>query len=278
LLSIATKKQLPAVKLADLRSPLAAKVRVISIGCGGGERPTREDHVVTAINRYQGPDNVECNGIPQQGRSGGGLFQGSELVGICIAADPKEKRGIYTGLKPVFALLNKANLGHLAPALPQTEEAVAEAEAPAAPPSLGSVVAMNDEPARRNDDEVMNLINSAVQGGGALPAASTDYIGAEIVCIVRPKTPGAASRVVIVNQASSRFVDDLLHESGGGRPDAAATVHTSPNSKSETDSKNGVTSIAMQKPAVRRPRADNSDSPIETSFEPQRYRRNRTAN
>lgn len=273
LLSIPTKQQLPVVKLADFSHPLAAKDRVVSIGCGGGERPSREDHQVTAINKYLGADNVECNGVPQQGRSGGGLFLGSELVGICIAADPKEKRGIYTGLKPVMALLNKANLGYLAAPQPVTEEAVAEAETPSAPAALGTAVAINDESPRQKDDDVMNLINAASQSGGTISAGSADYIGAEIVCIVRPKTPGAASRVVIVNQASSRFVDDLLHESGGGRPDPTPASRTLTKSKPEKPATNAGTSFAMQKPATSETKPDRSEAPIETSFEPQRYRR-----
>jgi len=35
-----------------------------------------------------------------------------------------------------------------------------------------------------------------------------------VICIVRSRTPGKPSRVVIVNRASERFVADLLHESG----------------------------------------------------------------
>ena len=50
----------------------------------------------------------------------------------------------------------------------------------------------------------------------ATAAAPQDLAGAEIICIVRSKTPGKPSRVVIINQATERFAADLLNESNGG--------------------------------------------------------------
>jgi len=89
-------------------------------------------------------------------------------------------------------------------------------------------------------------LGDAVSSGPA--AAAQDYEGAEIICIVRPKTPGAVSRVVIVNQASQRFVGDLLHESQG--PDERATA--------------------------RRKATPVEGRTIETSLESQRYSRQRS--
>ncbi|HET6422876.1 MAG TPA: thioredoxin domain-containing protein, partial [Planctomycetaceae bacterium] len=80
LVSIKTSTPLSAVTLASLERPLTTGVKVVSIGCGGGELPSKEELAVTAINRYDGADNIECTGLPVQGRSGGGLFRGAEVV------------------------------------------------------------------------------------------------------------------------------------------------------------------------------------------------------
>lgn len=248
--TIVYAQRLPVVRLGASRE-LAVKDRVLCIGCGGGDKPTREDVTLTALNKYAGPDNIECTGMPQQGRSGGGLFLGSEQIGVCIAADPKEQRGIYAGMKPIAQLLDKVGLGHLAPTPLAPEAALAAANAVGTKTTDLREPALPDRgPATAADD--LGRFLSGELGAAALsgqPAAPGEYEGAEIICIVRPKTPGAASRVVIVNQASHRFVGDLLHESQA--PAERATARRD----------------AVSSQANRRP--------IETSFEPQPYRRQR---
>lgn len=271
LLVITPERRLPTIRLCSAKNGPAPKDRVVSIGCGGGQRPTCEDLVVTGINKFTGPDNIECTGVPQQGRSGGGLFLGSELVGVCIAADPGEKRGIYTALKPVAELLAKVSLGHLAQSyLPAEELAAASESTPsraAAGPKQASL--------RRNDDDMAALMEAAMGGSGNGSAASPDLVGAEIVCIVRPKTPGGISRVVIVNQASSRFVDDLLHESGGSRQESTTAVRTKSEKQPSVESGRASSRLAMQKVSLSDTTSNESSRPIETSFEQPRYRRNR---
>ena len=115
LVAIPTRSVLQTVSLSALDRALQRGEKVMSVGCGGGELPSGEALEITAINKYDGPDNVECTGVPVRGRSGGGLFRGEELIGVCIAADPKEKRGLYCGLKPVYALVEKAGFGNLLP-------------------------------------------------------------------------------------------------------------------------------------------------------------------
>ena len=249
--TIVYSQQLPVVRLGSSRK-LVVKDRVLSIGCGGGDKPTREDLTLTALNKYDGPDNIECTGIPQQGRSGGGLFLGSDLIGVCIAADPKEKRGIYAGMKPIAQLLDKVGLGHLAPLPPAAEAALAATNAAGTKTAELGEPPLPDRSAATAADDISRFLGGEL-GAAALagPAgAPQDYEGAEIICIVRPKTPGAASRVVIVNQASHRFVGDLLHESQA--PVERTTVQRDPRSTSSA--------------ATR---------PVETSFEPQPYRRQR---
>jgi len=248
--TIVQAQRLPVVRLGSSRE-LVVKDRVLGIGCGGGDKPTREDLTLTALNKYDGPDNIECTGMPQQGRSGGGLFLGSDLIGVCIAADPKEKRGIYAGMKPIAQLLDKVGLGHLAPTPPASEGALAAVDAVGTKTAGLGEPALSDRGLATAADDIGRFLGGEL-GAAALagpPAAPQEYEGAEIICIVRPKTPGAPSRVVIVNQASPRFVGDLLHESQA--PAERVTARRD----------------AVSPQANRRP--------IETSFEPQPYRRQR---
>ncbi len=101
---------------------------VVSIGCSQGELPSVERLRVTMLNRYVGPDTIECTGVPGQGRSGGGLFttHGS-VVGICTNADPRDHRGVYAGLKPIHELLRAAGFENLIPEAPRaTRDSLAE--------------------------------------------------------------------------------------------------------------------------------------------------------
>jgi hypothetical protein len=173
-------------------------------------------------------------------------------------------------MKPVAELLSKARLGHLSPSSQPVEESIAAADA-----SLGAPMSMTDSRSRRNDDEFAGMVEAAAQLPPAGTANSGEYVGAEIVCIVRPKTPGAISRVVIVNQASSRFVDDLLHESGGSRRETASADRTNPEKRIASNKEQAAPRVAMQKPDVNETGDRSSRGPIETSFEPQRYRRSR---
>lgn len=257
LVSFNYPQQLHSVPLGLSGPPLATNDRLFSIGCSGGDHPTREDLKITAINKYRGPENLECTSRPLKGRSGGGLFRDDELVGICIAADPVEQRGLYTGLQPIGDLLEKARLAHLAARIPkrptgnsEARPAIAQSKTPnPEPPAQKShtLAGSDDELARILADQMIDTGSTGSPGAASVPV---DFAGAEIICIVRSKTPGIPSRVVIVNQASNSFVADLLHESGPNSGGSAA----------------GQSTAKLAKDSSAR-------GPIETSFEPQPFRR-----
>ena len=121
LIWIPTSRPLPTASIGSLADEPTAGQHVFSVGCSGGEAPTKQQHRVTMLNRYLGPDNVECTGVPVQGRSGGGLFDSrSRLIGVCIAADQQDQKGLYAALQPIHDLLDKAELSHLHPAAPKS--------------------------------------------------------------------------------------------------------------------------------------------------------------
>jgi S1-C subfamily serine protease len=202
LLSIATQTPLAASPIASTAEEARVRQSVYSIGCGGGDPPSRQDVYVTALNRYLGPDNIECTGEPLQGRSGGGLFNAEgEVVGVCVAADPRDQRGLYAGLKVIHNLLREQKLEKLIPELAASETPI--------------IATANAEVATQAKANVAPPVEAAVAKGNeiVLPPGLTTPGEAEVICIVRPlNQPKSASQVVIINRASTRFVSYLTQE------------------------------------------------------------------
>lgn len=211
LITIPTEGALPTVTVAPMTTPIAVGDELYSIGCSAGENPTRMAAQVTGLNRYQGSDNIECTGMPVPGRSGGGLFntQG-EVVGVCWAAYEAEKRGIYTSLKPIYSLLQKAKY------LPSGNEVDAD---------LGEPAVTADAPKTRGRATPRATAGAEAFGDlGAFASEAPDSrtVGempeealvreAEVVCIIRPKDTKLGTRVVIMHRASSRFLNYLQGE------------------------------------------------------------------
>lgn len=218
LVAIETAGNFPITPLAPLAERPVKNDRLLSIGCGGGDAPTSELIRVTALNRYDGPETIECTGTPIEGRSGGGLFDvHGQLVGVCILADEKGQRGVYAGLKPVYDLLARAELSHLMPPTPGKSTEDAFAEPPATKTAESQAVETVDA---AHDDQPHSFLsrsfheNSPLENISDPTAAEIEQLfeqspDAEVICIVRPKK-GETGRVLILNQASTKFVSYLL--------------------------------------------------------------------
>jgi len=112
LISVSPLETLPVVPIAE--RAVAVRDHVFSVGCGGGDDPTKLQHLVTSTTKYR--DFVECTGTPIQGRSGGGLFtKAGQLAGVCVFADPAARRGLYAGLGTISRLLDQCGLSWLQP-------------------------------------------------------------------------------------------------------------------------------------------------------------------
>jgi len=108
LISISTLETLAAARVA--RQSLNSGQLVFSVGCGGGEPPSKLQHRVTSTTKFPA-GYVECTGTPIQGRSGGGLFTvNGEVSGVCVLADPAARRGLYTSLETIHTLLDRCGL------------------------------------------------------------------------------------------------------------------------------------------------------------------------
>ena len=244
LVEITSRGVLPAARVADPVAKLSPGERLLSFGCNGGDLPTREGVAVTRLNRYLGPDNVECTGVPLQGRSGGGLFNNAgRVVGVCFAADPTYQRGLYAGLRPIHDLLDRCRLTSLVAHRDQpgprrdvlptaARNPVTRPAAPRrsldhfpAPAMKNAAVAATTTSPRPTTPTVPPRSTSGHRRGASrsaeqaaeIQAALSSAAGAEVVCIIRSTdNPRAASRVVIINRASRKFVADLLGELDAG--------------------------------------------------------------
>lgn len=238
LISIPTTSIVPAVRVAPVEHNPKVGDTVAAIGCSGGEEPTRQQSRITDIDKYEGPHNLLCIGVPVRGRSGGGLFNGhGEVVGVCSAADEPAQRGFYSGLLAVHKLLDECSLSQLyrpvAPAqatpslfastenVPQTmpETPRTQEAAPAGFPTSFSASQTQGLPQGMG----------SMAGGAAPSSLDVQAGGAEVVVIIRdPQQPNAPNRVVILHQASPKFLSYLSGELKEGAIDTNLLGATSP--------------------------------------------------
>lgn len=230
LISIAPDFPLPVCKVARAGYQLRVDQPVESIGCGSGAPPKSYNIKITALNLYLGADNIECNGVPKQGRSGGGLFtQDGQVIGICMAADEKKNRGLYSSLKPIQDMLDKCQLTRLY--RPETDGAATR--------SITAKAASEDVEEEFSADDLeidLAALRDARPADSGTPIASSgsgravaslvsgrsvetsevstgEADPSEVVCVIRPiKNPRGASKVVVINRASSKFMNYLTDE------------------------------------------------------------------
>lgn len=114
LISFRTEGPVPVARLIHHAVKLSEGEEVFSWGCDRGAPPSRRDSRITKLNRYLGSPNVEVQGAPVQGRSGGGLFnRAGELIGVCYAADNELDEGLYNAPQVVYQQLTRLGLHRL---------------------------------------------------------------------------------------------------------------------------------------------------------------------
>ena len=202
---------------------------VRSVGCDLGADPSVRHSRVVDLNRYLGPPNIETTGAPIQGRSGGGLFNAAgELIGVCFASDEEADEGLYSGLASIHAQLDRVGMSALyrgaapepaaiaqaPPSMPAVSSPTAEPElvpvvrgqgAPEAPPlSNGTGAPFGDQPGLASTATGLVPVERA-----ALEEVVSRGVDSEVVLLIRPRTPGAATEVMTLDSASPAFVSAL---------------------------------------------------------------------
>jgi len=217
LIEFPTDQPLPKASIAPASRAPQLSDRVACIGGAAGAQITRDPSRITALNKYVGPDTIECSGVPLPGRCGGGLFNSSdELVGVCIAVseDPATKSpigGMYCGLKPIHELLRSQNLAGLfeTPAAPagQPKELLAMAEtelgvARPMPADRPAVAAADPMVAALAGDALKNTQPVSGKDAEAASAIDDDH---EVIVIIRSKKAAAPTRVIHIHKASPKL-------------------------------------------------------------------------
>ncbi|VAX40396.1 Domain of unknown function / Thioredoxin [hydrothermal vent metagenome] len=250
LLSIASRETFPIARIARIGESVSKSDLVTSIGCNGGKAPTRQQLRVTALNRYLGPDNIECTGVPVQGRSGGGLFnRKGHVVGVCFAADKKDKRGLYAGTKAIHQLLEESQLATLYRTKDEAAFAFAKTDTRITP---------RLEPTHNGQAKIKSLGETSAESSfehsesagsqsltedqqELMQAALKEAGEADVICIVRPpKNSNKKSRIIIIHNASDKFKkylsDDERSQYSSRRRSEQPVDRSSPQHSHEEDS------------------------------------------
>lgn len=200
-----------------------------SFGCDRGANPSRRDTKIKRIDRYVGASNLEIEGAPVVGRSGGGLFdlQG-RLLGVCNAADAEDDEGIYAGPPVIHGQLRKLGLERLIdsphpaqPLAPQASQLVSTFPPVAHPVTPNPAVAPQAQPQQWPDQNAqfneqlrtLQLSSPANDSTRNSNAASAPPAGAarQLICIVRDAS--GQDRVVTVNAPTPELLNSIQSQS-----------------------------------------------------------------
>lgn len=224
-------------RIAPAGTQLRAGMAVISVGCDHGSRPTAQYTRVVAVDKYVGPANVVVSGMPSEGRSGGGLFtEEGLLVGVCNAADPAEKEGLFSALPAIHELLEARQLAFVYkgpfpaaggwPSAKGTGPLLAQRQSQG---TGGNQPASGEGSPGRGLAEGGGAVagggQSAGTTGGGLTAAEEAllarlaqhlYQGAEVLWVVRPRAgEGTKGEVLAVEGVSPAFWERLAELAQG---------------------------------------------------------------
>lgn len=237
IVTINTDAILPTAQVPDVDRRPQTGDEVVNIGCSGGAVPSQETATVTALNYFEGPDNIECTGVPVQGRSGGGLFnRDGQLVGICIGADAQRQRGAYAGLLAIHDQLDAARLTSLYRATRSEAGTVSLADATPSTGEPEEILADAATPAA--ETQPMEPVFEGMNGATA--AALTTAGDAEVICIIRDRrNPESPCRIVIIDRASSKFLSylggEVANTAMARQPDAVQARRVTPPTAASPD-------------------------------------------
>jgi S1-C subfamily serine protease len=222
--SIRPNRSVSVAPVAPPKTPIQRGDRVATIGCSNGSDPTLLPQRINMLDRYQGPANIEVSGAPEEGRSGGGLFnlQG-QLIGVCYAADYEGKEGLYTALESIHSELNRLGLKDVYAkndtANPRASDTtIVRGQEPGLAP-ITPITDSTPRPATAAGSAPPQNLNATEQAafGEIMQRAATS----EVVVIVRPKAAGGQSEVIQLDNVSPEFIRAL--EAQRKSPAAPAT-------------------------------------------------------
>jgi thiol-disulfide isomerase/thioredoxin len=231
LLSFRLPMAIEPVSILPRSEKVSVGQQVFSVGCDHGNDPTRRDTRITHVNRYLGPSNIEIEGAPAVGRSGGGLFDAQgRLIGVCNAACNQDNEGIYAASEVIYEQLARLNLNHLFDSK-MAANSSSRSESLSQPPEktnpnpvpsqVPTVLASQQTRGQQPDTAGINWPDEQAFSAQAADTSSPPEVSAsgtnqqvQLICVVR-STDGT-DRVVTINQPSSALLQAIeTHRSTG---------------------------------------------------------------
>ena len=238
LVAIRVPGSVRAARVAPPGYELQRGQSVVSVGCDNGADPSVRRSHINSLNKFLGPANIQVAGQPVEGRSGGGLFSSDGLViGVCNAADPQDREGLFAAAACIHAILDQTGLAYVYDASrsgPELAAARSDASDPLNQARLtGEPMPRTDEPTPRGSLEEIQWPSTADTIPVRTVAATREDLppldrdeqaalgeirrrldeGYEVVCIVRPRNdPQAKSEVLVLEQVSPNLLRHLETE------------------------------------------------------------------
>jgi thiol-disulfide isomerase/thioredoxin len=222
LVAIRAPRALTTAPVAPPGYHIQPGMAVVSVGCNNGNPPTARRSQIASLDKFVDPPNIEVADEPVEGRSGGGLFSSEGyLIGVCNAADPRDKEGLFAALPSIHAALDRTEMAFVYRS--------PSAAGPVAPASFetnvasDALAALSKQPRSRDDRaSTLAIADPTAEATPKLAPqeqAALDEIrrrkkeGSEIIFVVRPRNnPDAKSEVFMLNQASPEFLRQLVGE------------------------------------------------------------------
>lgn len=225
LVAIRTQGPVAVARVAPPNYRITPGMPAASVGCNNGDPPTVRRSQVNSLDKFQGPPNVQVAGQPVEGRSGGGLFSNEGyVIGVCNAADPSDKEGLFAAPGSIYAELDQAQLAFVYRSPSEKLGIVPPAVLPGMPgpmPGVTDLASLNAPPSAGSPSPVVPAV-ATEPVATTLPAheqAALDEIrrrgkeGAEVIILVRPRNnPEAKSEVIMLDHASPELIRQLSSE------------------------------------------------------------------
>lgn len=229
LVSIRTQRPLTVAPVAPPGYRITPGMAVASVGCNNGDPPTVRHSQINSLDKFVGAPNIQVAGQPVEGRSGGGLFSPEGYVlGVCNAADPSDREGLFAALGSIHTELDRVQLAFVYQSPSRDARTRAPTSGTAQPNALAAgpmaPIPQPSQPSDRTSPGAVELasLNAPAGPSAVLPAheqAAMDEIhrrkkaGDEIVIIVRPRdNPDAKSEVFMIERASPEFRKQIASE------------------------------------------------------------------
>ncbi|MEN6450320.1 MAG: thioredoxin domain-containing protein [Thermoguttaceae bacterium] len=220
LVTIRVSSPVMVARLAPAGYRVAEGQPVVTVGCNNGGDPTAQHSQVTRLNRFQGPQNIEVAGQPVEGRSGGGLFTTEGyVIGVCNAADPSDREGLFVSADEIRAQLDEQQLATVYQAPSGNLVSASSAAGPMAPTAAATAANPATGPSDFSAGVNATPPSTGPSGLAAHEQAAMEEIrhslreGAEVVVVVRPRgKPDAQSQVIMLDHVSPEFLKQLADE------------------------------------------------------------------